>query len=129
LAVDLAPLRRQVAALGRTKAERAAQAMTSELKRTAPVDTGELRRKTGVSVQFATDRRVSLEAVIDVDYGVFVTQGTVPHVIRAKGRALVFYWPKVARTVFFKSVNHPGTAANPFFKRVTERFGDYLRAA
>jgi hypothetical protein len=42
----------------------------------------------------------------------FVMEGTKPHPIIAKGGALKFKWK--GKTVFFKSVNHPGTDANPF---------------
>lgn len=42
----------------------------------------------------------------------FVMSGTRPHPIVAKGGALRFQWK--SRVVYFKSVNHPGTKANPF---------------
>lgn len=42
--------------------------------------------------------------------------GTSAHVIRPRsaGGTLVFFWDKVGEVVYFKSVNHPGTARNDF---------------
>ncbi len=48
-------------------------------------------------------------------YARFVQFGTAPHTIYPKnGKAL--YWPGAAHPV--KSVNHPGTRANPFMERI-----------
>ena len=53
-----------------------------------------------------------------VGYGVFVHEGTSPHIIRpTKKKAL--YWKGAAHPV--KLVHHPGTKANPFMKRGAER--------
>ena len=42
--------------------------------------------------------------------------GTRPHVIRARNaKALRFRWH--GRIVYFKQVNHPGTAAKSFLRR------------
>jgi len=104
--------------------------MTNDLKNNAPRDTGELARKTGVELASASGNRITAVAVIDVEYGEFVVQGTRPHVIRAKrGGVLAFNWPKAGGVVFFAKVNHPGTTANPFFSQVIGRWADYLRRA
>jgi hypothetical protein len=61
--------------------------------------------------------------------GKWITEGTRPHVIRVKrARFLRFYWPKVGRVVYFKSVNHPGTKANPFMSRAYRRWLPGARA-
>lgn len=130
MAVDLSSLKRQVAERGRERVERATRSMTSDLKRTAPVDTGELQRRTGVDITSATRTRVSAEAVIDVTYAEVVVHGSRPHVIRPRTRqALAFYWPKKGATVVLASVNHPGTQPNPFFERVVSQWGEYLERA
>lgn len=50
-------------------------------------------------------------------YSAPVHEGARPHVIRARNAAaLSFFWPKVGRQVFFKSVNHPGNAGQPFLR-------------
>ena len=54
----------------------------------------------------------------------YIIEGTRPHVIEAKrARALHFYWDKKGEEVFFKRVNHPGTAPNPFVRTTYERVG------
>jgi hypothetical protein len=58
----------------------------------------------------------------------FLEHGTRPHVIRARrARYLRFFWRKVGRLVFFKSVNHPGTRPYKFLERATHHVGDRVR--
>ena len=38
-----------------------------------------------------------------------------------QGGPLVFYWPKVGRTVVFSWVNHPGTKPNRFVERAMQQ--------
>lgn len=58
----------------------------------------------------------------DDPVGLFVHEGTVPHVIRPRfARRLVFFWGKVGRVVRFKSVRHPGTKPNRFLLRALRR--------
>lgn len=92
----------------------------------APVRTGHLRRNIKVTPFRMTGPYkgegglgVSLR---DVPYAGHVRWGTKPHRIAARrAPALVFFWPKVGRTVFFKSVNHPGTKPNDFLTRAVRR--------
>jgi hypothetical protein len=45
-----------------------------------------------------------------VPHASYLEYGTDPHYIHARrAKFLVFYWPKVGRTVFYKRVLHPGT--------------------
>ena len=53
-----------------------------------------------------------------VGYGVFVHEGTSPHIIRPVNKKAL-YWKGAAHPV--KLVRHPGTKANPFMKRGAER--------
>lgn len=48
-------------------------------------------------------------------YAPFVEFGTRPHVILPKDKQALF-WPGAAHPV--RSVNHPGTKANPFMERI-----------
>lgn len=67
-------------------------------------------------------KNIGFDAGSDVDYTLFVDQGTKPHKIHAKNAPyLVFYWPKVGRVVHFKSVNHPGNKAYQFLMKGLER--------
>lgn len=51
-------------------------------------------------------------------YSLFVHEGTLPHVIKAKnGGVLRFFWeagPKGPGVYFFRSIQHPGTQPNHF---------------
>jgi hypothetical protein len=62
------------------------------------------------------------EVTVGVRYAAAVHEGARPHKIRAKhAPALRFFWPKVGRVVFFKSVNHPGNRPNPFLRNAVHR--------
>jgi len=52
-----------------------------------------------------------------------IIEGSDPHPIVAKGKALRFWWAKMNSIVFFKSVNHPGTDPNDFAAEVFKRVG------
>jgi len=53
-------------------------------------------------------RRVGFDLQI-APHAKWLNEGASWHPIVARNaRALAFYWPKVGRFVFFKSVNHPG---------------------
>jgi len=124
----LDPLRTQIAEVARRRVESAASAMTNDLKQQAPVDSGELRRKTGVDVTTETKTLIRAEAVMDVEYADIVVGGSRPHVIR--GNPLAFRWPKAGPGIFFfRSVNHPGTKPNLFFEQITKRWTQYLERA
>lgn len=79
----------------------------------APVDKGFLRASIKL---FPSHPGATFYELADgVTYGIDVEFGTVPHVIRAKtGKALKF---KIgSKDIFAKSVRHPGTTAQPFFR-------------
>lgn len=54
----------------------------------------------------------------NVAYAEYVHDGTRPHVIRARGRALRFVVG--GRVVYARSVQHPGTRARPFLTRALQ---------
>jgi len=84
-----------------------------------------------------TDRIARIDSLAPYSY--FVHEGTAPHIIRARqGKALRF---EIDGTVFYRrSVNHPGTEAQPFMEAgfqpasyamidaVFNDMEDYLRA-
>lgn len=66
---------------------------------------------------------------VGVDYGVYVDQGTKPHVIRPKGKNYLVFQSSDGTWVRAKQVNHPGTKAQPFFTnavRDTENEADSI---
>ncbi len=103
--------------------------MTNDLKTDAPRDTGELGRKTGVEVTSTSGNRITAVAMIDVDYAVFVTQGTRFHTIRPKRSGGVLVFKVGGVTVFATKVNHPGNDPNPLFDKVIKRWNRYLQLA
>jgi hypothetical protein len=104
-----------------------------------PVDTGNLRASL-TQVVTITGSEVVGRVGTNVNYAIFVHEGTRPHIIRAKhAGALRFFWPKVGvvtvvpkvtrkgkwtgyiakRKVFLVGkgyVNHPGTKGRPFLR-------------
>lgn len=119
-------VRDQLRKEARRRVDRASELMTAELKRNAPIDTGELRSKTGVRVTSETGTLIKAEAIIDVDYAEVVVHGSRPHIIRARNKqALAFQMG--SKTIIVKSVNHPGTQPNLFFQRVVSRWASFLR--
>ena len=103
--------------------------MTAELRRTSPVITGDLYSSI-TSRYTVTPDRVVIDFQADAPYAQYVIEGTRPHVIRATSRrSLSFYWPKIGGQAFFKSVNHPGNAPNPFWSTVFDNTRSYIQRA
>lgn len=106
--------------------------MVAIAQQNAPVKTGHLRANIKPA-PFVMTGPFKGEGGVEIDkrvvpYAGFVMYGTRPHVIRARrARALRFFWPKIGRVVFFKSVNHPGTKANRFLERAMNQAARELR--
>ena len=76
----------------------------------APEDTGNLKNSIDFNI---TKEGLGGEVFASAEYAPDVEFGTKPHKIRAKdGGVLAF--KKNGKMVFAKSVNHPGTPAQPF---------------
>lgn len=55
-------------------------------------------------------------------YGIFVHQGTKPHVIKPKTKRALRWVPMAGNSFFFaKEVHHPGTKSDPFLYEALER--------
>jgi HK97 gp10 family phage protein len=87
----------------------------SNAKKEAPVNKqsggGNLRQ----SVKGSMTGVASGKVVVEVKYGVFVEEGTRPHIIRTKSKRVLAN--KADKQIFGTVVHHPGTKANPFFAR------------
>lgn len=111
----------------------------AEAKRLCPVDTNRLRSSIGH--QLITDGgALSVRVGTNVDYALFVHEGTRPHIIRPRTKkALAFVWPnapgniaagrpkrskrgKSGPFVVLAYVQHPGTRARPFLVDALARF-------
>jgi hypothetical protein len=80
----------------------------SRAKQLCPVDTGRLRSSITWRIIYSGG---ALDALVgtNVEYAIFVHEGTRPHVIRGNPW---LYWPGAAHPV--RQVNHPGTRAHRF---------------
>lgn len=89
----------------------------------APQRSGRLKR--AISEDPVTSRgpwEIETGVSVKVRHAAPVHNGARPHVIRARNApVLAFYWPKVGRDVFFRSVNHPGNRAQPFLSNAAHR--------
>lgn len=94
--------------------DRLGQRVKANARERANVRTGRMRDSIDYRVT-ATGATVTTTVFANTPYARFVHEGTRPHAIYPKhARCLVFFWPKVGRTVFRKRVWHPGYAGNPF---------------
>lgn len=76
----------------------------------APEDTGNLKSSIDFNI---TKEGLGGEVFASAEYAPDVEFGTQPHKIQAKNGGVLAF-KKNGKTVFAKSVNHPGTAAQPF---------------
>lgn len=90
-------------------------AVEGRVKREAPVKTGHLRRSITSDVQEGRSRVI---VGTNLDYAIFVHEGTAAHTIVAK-RMKALSWPGARHPI--KSVRHPGTKPNPFMERGLDR--------
>ena len=84
--------------------DQVAAEVETDIKRNAPVDTGDLVRSV---------RRRGNIITISAPYWHFVEYGTRAHIIRPRARQAL-WWPGAPHPV--KVVHHPGTQAQPFIR-------------
>ncbi len=112
--------------------------MSDALREAAPYATGETRR--GIeSIPGGSATRPAFTLRSTADGGDYVEKGTRPHTIPRGGAqpGITLRWvdksgrfaTRAGGVVFRKVVNHPGTPARPWFRPVTERFGEFLARA
>lgn len=91
-----------------------ATTMIQSLARSAaPHVTGTMQRSILEEATAETGR-----VYVDVPYGVYVEEGTRPHIIQAKNASVLAN--KKANLIFGRIVHHPGSKPNPFFARAIE---------
>ena len=114
LDLDASVLERQVRPLLLRRGARITRRIATEARAKVPVKTGNLGR----SIEEEPMRpsgpfRVSGGVIAKAKYAKFVHDGTRPHLITPR-RASVLAFQVGGRTVFARSVRHPGTRARPF---------------
>jgi len=104
--------------------EKVAIKVTSDAIKAAPVGKyaggGSLRQ----SIQYRPHGGNGFKVMVNSSYGVFVDQGTRPHVIVPRRKKMLAF-QKDGRWIFAKRVNHPGTKAQPFFTNAVEGSESY----
>lgn len=84
-------------------------AMVTEMRAEAPVRSGKLRD----AIRSINEPMKVRVGPFGVEYNQFVVEGTKAHEIKPKNASVLAF--KIGgRTVYAKSVKHPGTAANPY---------------
>jgi hypothetical protein len=89
--------------------KRSAEAIKNEYRRNLKdhVETGDLRDSISVGI---VGGGFGAEVGSDKKHAIFIEYGTQAHEIKPKhAQFLSFYWPKLARRMFLKKVEHPGT--------------------
>lgn len=90
----------------------------NQAKREAPVNKqsggGNLRQ----SISSRMTGTASGVVEVNASYALFVHEGTRPHTIRVQNRRVLAN--KRTGQIFGRTVNHPGTRANPFLQRAVD---------
>lgn len=100
---------------------RATYSIQENAKLNAPVKKGFLRNKIDAIIKNAS---LTGQIIVKVSYGIFVHEGTKPHIIRPKLKKMLAWRSGGGRGkgfIFAKIVNHPGTKANPFLSKAVDK--------
>ena len=96
----------------------------NEAKREAPVNKqgggGNLRQ----SITSKMTGRTSGMVEVGASYGVYVHEGTSPHIIRVRTKRVLA--DKRSNSIFGAVVHHPGTRANPFLQRAVDNQSSFI---
>lgn len=119
--VDLGALGAEVGPILARKAASVTRRITAQAKSNAPVRTGNLGRSIEPDpIRFVGPFRIETGVTAHANYAAAVHEGTRPHRIRPRnGRVLAF--DMGGRTVFARSVQHPGTRPRPFLRNAAEQ--------
>lgn len=96
-------------------------AMVSEMRDEAPVSSGKLRD----AIRALNEPMRVRVGPFGIEYNKFVVEGTRAHEIKPKNKSVLMF--KIGgKTVYAKSVKHPGTKANPYMTISSKRVMDRL---
>lgn len=92
-----------------------------DAKRKSPLRTGRLR----ASIFSEMIGKMSGKVEVGAKYGVFVHEGTKPHIISVRTKRVLA--DKRTNRFFGKTVHHPGTKANPFLTDALQENEEYIK--
>lgn len=114
----------------KTSLQRIAVNVVSLAQKNAPVNKGQGGGKQGYggnlrqSIRYFPYGATGYVVRVGAEYGVFVDQGTRPHVILPKRKPFLAF-QKDGRWIFTKRVNHPGTKPTFFFTNAVKDTESY----
>lgn len=97
-----------------------AEALRLAVMAQAPVKTGKLRASIKTTRLWPGLPRNGTAVVADTEYALSVENGSQPHVIKPKNASVLRFPSRGGGVVFTHTVNHPGTAPNPFMRRALD---------
>lgn len=111
---NLDSLRRELERKARLTVTNTARDLESRLRRSAPVDTGNMRQRTRATARTSrTGGRI--DVIVDTDYAHIVRSGQRPHRITPRRQGGVLAFRSGGSLVFARSVNHPGARGNTWW--------------
>jgi hypothetical protein len=122
---DVSGLKRQLERKARIAMANTASDLESKLRRTSPIDSGEMRNRTTVRSR-ATANGAILEAKVDTPYAHIVSGGQRPHAIVPRNPGGVLVFESGDRTVFTKRVAHPGAQPRTWWTDAIRGLPDLL---
>lgn len=112
--------------------ERIAVTVVREAMRNAPVNKGQGGGRRGYggnlrqSINYVKDPSTGGFVVwVNSQYGVYVDQGTKPHVILPKNKPFLAWKGSDGKWIFARRVNHPGTKPTYFFTNAVKAGQEY----
>lgn len=121
---DLSGLQRQLERKARIASATTASDLESRLRRTSPVDTGDMRAHTTV-VSRPTATGTRIEAKVDTSYAHIVAHGQRPHIITARSGGMLAF-RSGGQLRFAQSVNHPGAQGRTWWDDAIRDLPDLL---
>lgn len=122
---SLDSLRRDLNNKARLTGANTASTVESRLRRESPVASGNMRAYTTAKSSVAASG-VRIDIKVDTPYAHIVARGQRPHAITARSPGGVLVFQSGGRTVFARSVNHPGAQPRSWWDDAIRDLPDLL---
>jgi hypothetical protein len=118
-------LRRQLERKTQRTASASAREIETRLKRTGPFVSGNMNANTTARSR-ATTAGAAIDVEVNTPYAHIVARGQRPHVIEPRRDGGVLVFDVGGRTVYARSVNHPGAQGNDWWTSTIRDSRDIL---